>query len=144
MTVATIADVLGGRKTLHATIQTEPELRELTRKGLPVDTIGSLAKELKLPEQQIAKLAGISSRTFSRRRTHGTRLTLSASDRLVQLASVLAYGAEVLGSSDAAAKWIQHPNRALGGEVPLDLMDTSTGAEEVRTILGRIAYGIFS
>jgi len=32
----------------------------------------------------------------------------------------------------------------LGGERPLDQLDTDVGAREVEDILGRIAYGIYS
>jgi uncharacterized protein (DUF2384 family) len=30
----------------------------------------------------------------------------------------------------------------LGGQAPLDLLDTDAGARAVETLLGRIAYGI--
>ncbi|MBV8810403.1 MAG: DUF2384 domain-containing protein [Acidobacteriaceae bacterium] len=36
------------------------------------------------------------------------------------------------------------PNRALGGETPLDQLDTDTGARVLEDILGRIAYGVYS
>ena len=35
-------------------------------------------------------------------------------------------------------------NRALGGAVPIDQLDTDLGAKEVENILGRIAYGVYS
>ncbi len=144
MTVTTIADVLGGRKSLHSRVINEPELRELTRKGLPFSAVASLARELDMPDQEVARAAGISSRTFSRRRSHESRLSQAESDRLVEIARTLAYAAEVLGSTKAARGWMQHPIPALNGEIPLNLMDTSTGVREVTTILGRIEYGIFS
>jgi len=144
MTVAMIADVLGGRKALRVRVETEPDLRELTRKGLPVEVVASIAREMRLSVQDVSRVAGISARTLSRRMTDKSRLTLYESDRLVRLADVFAYAKDVLESSDSASRWLQIPNRALGGDVPLDLMDTSTGAAQVREILGRIDYGLFS
>ena len=35
-------------------------------------------------------------------------------------------------------------NRALAGARPLDLLDTEVGETEVRDVLGRIDYGLFS
>jgi len=35
-------------------------------------------------------------------------------------------------------------NRALGWITPLSLVDTLYGIEEVRNVVGRIAYGVFS
>jgi uncharacterized protein (DUF2384 family) len=45
---------------------------------------------------------------------------------------------------EKASHWLQTSNRGLGGEVPLDLMDTDAGVREVETVLGRIEYGLFS
>ena len=48
------------------------------------------------------------------------------------------------GSIDKARVWLKSPNRALGGEVPLDLLDTEIGAHQVEDVLLRLNYGIFS
>ena len=71
-------------------------------------------------------------------------MTQAESDRLVAIARTLAHAADVLGSAEAARGWMQNPVPALNGEIPLNLMDTSTGVLEVNTILGRIEYGLFS
>ena len=46
-----------------------------------------------------------------------------------------------IGDEDAATRWLKRPNRALGGRVPLELIDTEPGARAVENVLGRIAYG---
>ena len=48
------------------------------------------------------------------------------------------------GVADKTAAWLRTPNRALGGEVPIDQLDTDLGVKEVENILGRIAYGVYS
>jgi putative toxin-antitoxin system antitoxin component (TIGR02293 family) len=50
----------------------------------------------------------------------------------------------MIGDQDKAIEWLGTPNRALGGERPLDQLDTDTGAHMVEDILGRIAYGVYS
>jgi putative toxin-antitoxin system antitoxin component (TIGR02293 family) len=50
----------------------------------------------------------------------------------------------MIGEEEKAGEWLRTPNRALGGERPLDLLDTDVGAREVEDVLGRIAYGVYS
>lgn len=50
----------------------------------------------------------------------------------------------MIGDEEKAVEWLQTPNRALGGERPLDQLDTDVGAREVEDLLGRIAYGVYS
>ena len=71
-------------------------------------------------------------------------LTPSESDRTVRVARVYAGAVEMIGDRDKATEWLNTPNRALGGERPLDQLDTDTGARMVEDILGRIAYGVYS
>jgi len=57
---------------------------------------------------------------------------------------VLSQAVEVLGSIDKARLWLKTPNRALGCEMPLDLLDTEIGTRQVEEALLRLNYGIFS
>ena len=43
-----------------------------------------------------------------------------------------------------AVRWLTASNRALGGEIPITLLDTSAGAHEVETVLDRIEFGVYS
>jgi putative toxin-antitoxin system antitoxin component (TIGR02293 family) len=51
---------------------------------------------------------------------------------------------QVLEDDAAAKAWLSRPNRTLGGEVPLSLLDTEIGYELVLDTLGRIEYGVVS
>jgi putative toxin-antitoxin system antitoxin component (TIGR02293 family) len=48
---------------------------------------------------------------------------------------------EFLGDHEKAIRWLKRPNRALGGALPVEALDTELGARQVENILGRIAYG---
>jgi len=50
----------------------------------------------------------------------------------------------MIGDQEKAIAWLGTPNRALGGERPLELLDTDLGTRMVEDILGRIAYGVYS
>jgi putative toxin-antitoxin system antitoxin component (TIGR02293 family) len=71
-------------------------------------------------------------------------LTPSESDRTVRVARVYANAVEMIGDAEKAIEWLRTPNRALGGERPLDQLDTDVGAQMVDDVLGRIAYGVYS
>lgn len=51
---------------------------------------------------------------------------------------------QVLEDEAAARSWLTRRNRALGGEVPLALLDTDFGYGLVLDTLARIEYGIVS
>ena len=72
------------------------------------------------------------------------RLTPEQSDVVIRTAHTLAKAIDVLGDGEKAAHWLTTPNRALGGEVPISLLDTSAGVHEVETVLDRIEYGVYS
>jgi putative toxin-antitoxin system antitoxin component (TIGR02293 family) len=60
------------------------------------------------------------------------------------MARVFATAVELIGDPAKAIEWLSTPNRALGGERPLDRLDTDVGARKAEDILGRIAYGVYS
>jgi putative toxin-antitoxin system antitoxin component (TIGR02293 family) len=144
MTVAAIAMVLGGRKTLKREMKTESDLRVATRDGLPVGTLPVLAGKLGVERKRLAQVVGISDRTLSRRIAANAKLTLEESDRTMRLARVFAIAEDTLGATEKAARWMQRPNLALGNATPLELLDTDMGAREVEEVLMRIEYGMFS
>jgi putative toxin-antitoxin system antitoxin component (TIGR02293 family) len=72
------------------------------------------------------------------------RLTPEQSDVVIRTARTLAKAIGILGDRKKAAHWLTTPNRALGGEIPMTLLDTSAGAHEVETVLDRIEYGVYS
>ncbi len=144
MTVAAITAVLGGRKILKRKVDFDADLRLITREGLPVKALPALAEELHVDRKVLAKVVGISERTLSRRLASGSKLSAEESDRTMRVARVFALAKDTLGDSEKAGRWLRKTNMALGGEVPLDLLDTDAGRHDVETILRRIEYGIYS
>jgi len=144
MTSGIIAEVLGGKKVLGRSIKSFAELAELIRKGLPAGSLVVLGEKLELKNAALSEKLGIPQRTLTRRLSQHSRLTAAESDRTVRLARVYATAVEMIGNAEKAATWLRTPNRALGGELPIDQLDTDLGTKEVENILGRIAYGVYS
>lgn len=144
METEAISAVLGGPKVLGRKIKKPDDLARLIREGLPASSITVLAEKLDLGSTALSQKLGIAQRTLSRRLSRRSRLTAAESDRTVRLARVYASAVELIGDEGKAVDWLRTPNRALGGERPLDRLDTDVGAREVEDILGRIAYGVYS
>lgn len=144
METETIADVLGGRKVLGKAVKKPDDLAQLVRKGLPATAVTALAEKLRMGNSLLSRTLGIPQRTLTRRRSQASLLTPAESDRTVRMARVYANAVEMIGDKEKAIEWLRTPNRALGGERPLDQLDTDMGSRMVEDILGRIAYGVYS
>jgi len=138
-----IAETLGGRLVLKEHLADYTAVINRARAGLPFAALDAVGKRYAIPLATLARVVGVPARTLARRKKE-RRLRADESDRLLRLARVAAAAEDVLGAQDNAGRWLQKPNRALGGVVPLDLLDTDLGAEEVVAILGRIAHGVYS
>jgi putative toxin-antitoxin system antitoxin component (TIGR02293 family) len=144
METEVVAEALGGRRVLGRTIKNADDLAHLVRKGLPATSVTALAKKLDVANAVLSHKLGIPQRTLTRRLSRESRLTAAESDRTVRLARVYAHAVAMIGDEEKAVEWLRTPNRALGGERPLDQLDTDLGARAVEDILGRIAYGVYS
>ena len=138
-----VSTLLGGKKVLKRTMTEQHDMREVLRSGLPLDAFESFVKTIKIPAAEIIKVLGMAPRTFARRKDRRV-FSPAESDRLYRLARVASMAIQVLGSVTNARQWLERPNRALGGEVPLSLLDTDIGSRQVEAVLGRIEHGVFS
>ena len=66
------------------------------------------------------------------------------SEKIVGLADIYSYGYEVFEEENRFNQWMFRPNIALGGLPPFDLIDNQFGREEVKNLIGRIDYGVYS
>jgi len=139
-----VIDVLGGASVFKGrTVPTSTELRERIKRGLPYRSLESVRERLRLSVPEAAVVLHMPLRTLARRR-QTRKLDGDESDRLYRIARVAAQAFAVFGAEDKAATWLRRPNRALNGELPIDLLDTDVGARQVEDILGRIEHGVVS
>ncbi|HXZ78663.1 MAG TPA: antitoxin Xre/MbcA/ParS toxin-binding domain-containing protein [Terriglobales bacterium] len=144
METQAIAEILGGRRVLGRAVKNRDDLARLVREGLPANSVIALAEKLHIGNIVLSGKLGIPQRTLTRRLSQHSRLTAAESDRTVRLARVFASAVEMIGDEEKAVEWLRTPNRALGGDRPLDQLDTDLGARAVEDVLGRIAYGVYS
>ncbi|MGA9069187.1 MAG: antitoxin Xre/MbcA/ParS toxin-binding domain-containing protein [Terracidiphilus sp.] len=144
MGIAEIVEVLGGSQTFQRPVLKAEDLIAEVRSGFPASTVSMLATTLSMHRSLVAERLNIPSRTLSRRLATNSPLTLDESDRTLRMARVVALANEVLGAEDKAQRWMAAPNRALGGKIPFDELDTEMGVRSVESVLYAIAYGMYS
>jgi putative toxin-antitoxin system antitoxin component (TIGR02293 family) len=113
---------------------------EMIRGGVKVALLVGAGQYYGISQTRLSKLLGISDATITRKIRSGGKLGPMESERLARIALIEAEAEGVFDSSDLAKRWMLEPNLALG-ESPLSLLDTDTGADEVRKVLAAIAYG---
>ena len=125
-------------------LQEQQTLVNYIRQGFPPSAAEKLAQYSGISKAKVASLLGASERTLSRRKKENQPLDSIESDRLYRLARIIARSVEVFEDADTAKNWLKRPNRALAGVIPLELLDTDIGTQQVDNLLTRIEYGVYS
>jgi putative toxin-antitoxin system antitoxin component (TIGR02293 family) len=113
------------------------------QKGFPFRELEMLRSTIDMPLEQLAKRLLISRSTLQRRKAAG-RLSPDESGKVMRFSRLLAQATDLFGNIDKARAWLKHPQRGLGGAIPLDYAETEIGAQEVEKLLGRMKYGVYS
>lgn len=116
----------------------------MVRSGLPPSAADRIAEYYGFSRKQVSELIGVSVRTLERHQKDKKPLNLVQSDRLLRYAHVAAHAEEVFEDEQTARNWLKRPNHALGGEIPLSLLDTEAGLQQVDEVLTRIEYSVYS
>lgn len=122
-------------------------LHERIRRGFPRNWAVHFVQNLHgLPVEESLRVLNISNRTYHRIKAENDAAPMDAdqSARLWSFGEVLAKAEDVLGSREAALEWLRRKAIGLEGHRPLDLMETPQGAEIVKTLLGRMEYGVYA
>jgi hypothetical protein len=162
-----VADLLGGERVLGTIGRSNLEVAHATLEGLPAQTALELAEQFvtggaskprpqrrgatpspaqsaRVTPETLAVMGSLRVLDSAPSSGAAGRLTPIQSDAVFRIASALAKAIDVLGNKKKGVHWLQSPNRALGSEVPLKLLDTSAGSHEVEALLDRIEYGVYS
>lgn len=113
---------------------------KIVRAGASPVILVSASEHFGMPRNAFAKLIGISPATAERKIKSGSLLGQTETERLERIALIEHEAEKVFGASGMARDWLTGKNAALG-DAPLSMLDTETGAGEVRKVLSAIAYG---
>lgn len=122
---------------------TSLEKIDVIKAGVSKNELEQFKKTAGLDYDQLAKALSVTRVTLINKKGK-ERFGVALSERIISIADVYAFGYDIFEDEAIFNRWILRPNRALGGLVPFELLDTQYGREEVTDIIGRIAHGIFS
>lgn len=133
-------EIVGGPAIVGVDVRSGLDLARAVRRGLSVQAAEHVLASGRLSAAEMDRVV-LPRKTLANRRKAGT-LTSEQSDRLIRAARILAWADDTFGDPEKARRWLRRATSALGGERPLDLLDTEEGAREVETLLGRIDHGL--
>ena len=124
-------------------VKTSRDYIELTRKGLTVNQLKQILKFTNLTMKQISKMLSVSERQLSR---YGKDKIFKSdiSAHLIQIAELYTFGYEVFENEVTFQNWMDSEVRPLDYQKPIELLDTPFGINDVKNIIGRLAYGVYS
>lgn len=94
------------------------------------------------PKRQSRKVAASATRVSPAPRPKVKRLSSASTWNEAAQTQILRRAAEVIGSEDAALRWMGTPVRALNYATPISMLHDESGFEAVRVVLGRLEHGV--
>ncbi|GEM_PF-376059 len=119
------------------------EKMDMVREGVSKKNLESLKRKTNLDYDKLSTLLSTTRATLINKK--GTEhFGAALSERIVSIADLYSYGFEVFDDETKFNQWVFRPNQALGGKQPFELLDNQFGREEVKNVIGRIDYGVYS
>ncbi|HEY0678681.1 MAG TPA: antitoxin Xre/MbcA/ParS toxin-binding domain-containing protein [Chitinophagaceae bacterium] len=116
---------------------------EIIEEGISKKALENLKEKASLDYDQLSQVLNVARATLINKKGND-KFSKDVSDKILGLASIYSYGYEVFEDRDRFNSWVFRPNQALGGQAPFDLLHNTFGREEVKNLIGRIDYGVYS
>jgi putative toxin-antitoxin system antitoxin component (TIGR02293 family) len=116
---------------------------QIVRGGVTKTYLTKLKEETSLDYDALAQALSVTRATLINKKG-SQKFNDHISEGIIAVAEVYSFGYEVFEDKDNFNHWMFSPNQALSGAVPFDLMDNQFGRDEIRNLIGRIAYGVYS
>lgn len=116
---------------------------ETIKEGISKEELENLKEQTEMDYNMLSKILSVTKATLHNKKGK-ERFDATISERIMLLADIYSYGYTVFKEKDNFNRWMKTPNRALGNETPLNLSETVYGMEEVKNLIGRIDYGVYS
>ena len=113
------------------------------KNGISKEELEALKNSSELDYDTLATILNVTKATLHNKKGKD-KFDQYISERIFLLADLYSYGYEVFENRNRFNQWMKTENRSLGGVIPLHLLDTLYGFQEVKHLIGRIEYGIYS
>jgi putative toxin-antitoxin system antitoxin component (TIGR02293 family) len=113
-----------------------------SREGVERSLVDHVSKMVKLTDNEMAHLLGMTPRNLHRI-SSDKRLGTDASERLLLLKNILIHALDTFEGEEVIVRnWLRTPISELNDQTPLQMMDTVTGFSLVDDVLGRLDYSL--
>jgi putative toxin-antitoxin system antitoxin component (TIGR02293 family) len=130
------------------------ELVEAERQGVVGVFVKDMSKAMNIPAIRMFHILGVPKATAEKKVAAGEVISGSGGRAALGMARLLGIARNIVTNSKAPeaksfdsakwlGRWLEHPQPALGGRKPADLIDTPTGVEIVARLLGSIESGAY-
>lgn len=116
---------------------------EAIKNGISKEELESLKEQSSLDYETLSTILNVTKATLHNKKGK-EKFDQYISERIFLLADLYSFGYEVFGERQKFNDWMKSEIRALGYATPLSFLDTLYGMEEVKNVIGRIAYGVYS
>lgn len=110
---------------------------EAVKAGVSKEQLIRLKEIFELDYDTLSALLVVTNRSLHLKKGKDI-LNRNVSDRLIAIAEVFSLGYNVFNSRELFHRWLRQPSRDLGGAVPLSMLDTIVGMDEVKQQLLRM------
>ena len=116
---------------------------DIVEAGISKLQLEEVKKETGLDYEILSHILAVTKATLHNKKGND-KFNASVSERILLLADIYAYGIDVFKTKEHFNNWLMSHIIALSGKRPIDRLNTTLGMQEVREILGRIDYGVYS
>ena len=121
---------------------TSPKAKhDAIKKGLEPKAIQDLIDISGITQTDAAHILDLTEPTLRKYIKTGKELNTGLSEHLIQLFELFDKGMDTFGSLEEFKNWLPHLNIGINA-VPMDLLDTLTGINMIKSELIRIDYGV--
>ena len=115
---------------------------KMSESGISKKALEKLKSSFGLNYEQLAELLLVTKATLINK-PPASRFNSAISERIISIWEIYAYGYAVF-SEPLFREWLFRKNRALDQKTPFAFLHSSFGREEIKNLIGRIEYGVYS
>jgi putative toxin-antitoxin system antitoxin component (TIGR02293 family) len=116
---------------------------ELIEDGISKKALESFKEKAGLDYDQLAEFLNVARATLINKKGED-KFNRDVSDKIVSLVDIYSYGYEVFEDREKFNQWIFRSNKALGNQAPFNFLHNTFGRQEIKNLIGRIDYGVYS
>lgn len=124
-------------------VKSSKDYINLSRKGLSMAQMKGILRFTDLTLKQLSKIISVSERQLSRY-SNDKLLKTDVSSHLILIAELYDFGYDVFDGEQDFQIWMNTEIRALSYQKPINLLDTPFGINDIKNVIGRLEYGVYS